>query len=385
MLCFQLSASSAALDLALSASPGPDASSTRGWSNVNRHRPQHSLPIINNNPAQQTSSLASLNSSRNSSVRNSLDLNYLPEITGDPSNGIMTSQGSGNSGIATPPKLQSSFSTNDVPTIKNQSSSSMTGPNANNHAQQHFHNHNASMGRIPVGAVSHRHSREMSADAAIGGSREQSQAFQSIQSALQASAAPFGPSTAAAAPLSNPAVSSPNGNGHVNNFNGFFPPNNYGMPGGGSGFNSANGSSGGNMPNALNSSANMNNGMGTMANPPNGLNNGNNYGMHMLTSGMQGMSVNTQAANGYNPQNYGSGYVSPSFNNGAGSGSSTPQTQQPRDSQARVIQNRRQMDNEGKFQHPILYFVIILTIEISYVSISEHAARVIPRSNLRAL
>jgi hypothetical protein len=55
------------------------------------------------------------------------------------------------------PGLRSSFSTNDIPTVN-----SHGNPNAGlTHAEQHLHNHNAMIGRIPLGA-SHR--RELSGD-----------------------------------------------------------------------------------------------------------------------------------------------------------------------------------------------------------------------------
>lgn len=94
-----------------------------------------------------------------------------------------------------PGSLQSSYSTNDLPTMKttNGFGSTITPPRT--HAEQHLHNHNASLGRIPPNAVSNRQSRDLS----IGYSQpetkreEQSQTVQPMHSALQASAAPFGP------------------------------------------------------------------------------------------------------------------------------------------------------------------------------------------------
>lgn len=165
--------------------------------------------------------------------------------------------------MATPPKLQSSFSANDVPTVKNPAGASMLNNNANNHAQQHFHNHNASLGRIPAGAVPRGHSRELSNENNMNANREQANTYQSIQSALHASAAPFGPGTASAAPVNSPPmVSSPNGNPSLNTYNGFYPnPNNgYTSP--------------------------------TGTNPP------GSYGVPMLASGMQHMNMN--GANGGN-------------------------------------------------------------------------------------
>lgn len=207
-----------------------------------------------------------------------------------------------NSHMASPPRLQSSFSANDVPTVKNTSGSSIMSGNANNHAQQHFHNHNASMGRFPAGAMSSRHNRELSSDNSMNAGREQPNGFQSLQSALQASAAPFGPSLTSAAQVSSAAtVTSPSSTtAPANSFNSFYPPN-------GSGPNTA-------YPNS-------------------------NFGMPMLTAGMQQMNMNgVNGGNMYPTQNF-TGYGSVQYNQAAG---------QPRDSQARVIQHRRQLDNEGK-------------------------------------
>lgn len=228
--------------------------------------------------------------------------------------------GQGNQSLnTTPPKLQSSFSANDVPTVKNGGASSglngMNGlnGNANNHAQQHFHNHNASMGRIPAGIPTSRHSRELSNESNSGVNRDQvvGAPYQSLQSALQASAAPFGPSmttavaTPSTAPQSQPtaAVGTPM-NGYTNYYpgNGFTPVSNPNTPGG--------------------------------------------YNMNMMTAGLQQLSMD--GANGGNmypspTQNF-NGYGGSPYNQAA----PAPPAQQPRDSQARVMQNRRQLDNEGK-------------------------------------
>ncbi|CAM1504145.1 Fc.00g017360.m01.CDS01 [Cosmosporella sp. VM-42] len=291
-----LSASSAALDLALSPSPNPETSSSRGWSRVvNRHRPQQSMSSINGG-SNQANDIIGLNS-RPTSLRHSLDLKYISENMTETGSAIMSPQGSQN--MTTPPKLQSSFSANDVPTVKNSAGQGMVSPNANNHAQQHFHNHNASLGRIPAGAVPRGHNRELSNDN-VNGNRDQAAAYQSIQSALQASAAPFGPSMTSAAPPASTMASASANNPSGNSYNGgYFQPNGYTSPQG--------------------------------AHPSSG------YNVPMLTAGMQQMGMN--GANGgamYSTQNF-TGYGGPSYNQG----------NPPRDSQARVIQHRRQLDNES--------------------------------------
>jgi hypothetical protein len=180
--------------------------------------------------------------------------------------------------------------------------------NANNHAQQHFHNHNASLGRIPAGAMPNRHSRELSSDANLAAVRDQTRAFPSIQSALQASAAPFGPGIPAQVnPHSSAGSATPGSTASA-------PISNYGsFYGGGSTYNS---------PTAT-------------AVPTTGA-----YGVPLLAMGMHNLSVNGGSM--YSPQNY-TGY-------GALYNPAQQQQQQQqhqRDSQQRVIAHRRQLDNEG--------------------------------------
>lgn len=87
-------------------------------------------------------------------------------------------------------------------------------------AQQQFHNHNASLGRIPLHAVNNRHSRELS-----GGEnrREDQNTYNYLSSGLQASAAPFGPSV----PIASAPESIPNGIQQTNN-NSYAAPAFYG-------------------------------------------------------------------------------------------------------------------------------------------------------------
>ncbi|KAF4973412.1 hypothetical protein FSARC_306 [Fusarium sarcochroum] len=303
-----LSASSAALDLALSPSPNPEAtSSSRGWSRVvNRHRPQQSLSSINGS-SNIVSDLVGL-ASRPTSLRHSMDLKYISENAVE--TGPLMSP-TGNPNMSTPPKLQSSFSSNDIPTVKSPAASSA---NANNHARQHFHNHNASLGRIPAGAFPRGHSRELSSDNNAV-TREQAN-YPSIQSALQASAAPFGPSTTAPAPPSS-MVTTPAGgpavNNNYNNSNGFYPPNGYGIHQGAT------------------------QGIAHQGAPQGATHQPGAYNVNMLANGMQQMNMNgVNGGNMYPPQNY-NGYNAAAYN----------QSNPPRDSQARVIQHRRQLDNEA--------------------------------------
>lgn len=83
-----------------------------------------------------------------------------------------------------------SYSTNDVPTVKNTSSLSNVTPPKNH--SQHFHNHNASLGRIPQHAVSNRHSRELSSGSEVLREDPMS-AFQPLNTALQTGSSAFSP------------------------------------------------------------------------------------------------------------------------------------------------------------------------------------------------
>lgn len=274
------------------------------------HRPQQSLSNLES--AQLGESLASGHGSTSSEAtnigaragyRHSLDLskqqamdfnNYLKEVAPVEINSAIKSPPATQ---AIPPKLQTSFSANDIH-AGNKSGGSANLANANAHAQQHFHNHNASIGRIPPGAV-HKHNRELSNETHVPG-LTQSATYPSISTALQGNAPAFGPSgMTSQAPNPNLAsMSSPS-----NTSNGGYPSY-YGNP-------------------------NYNN------NPTSP--NGTNYNMGMLMQGMGNMNVN-----GYPQQNY-TGY-GPMF-----------QPPQPRDSQQRVMQQRRAQDNEGKRAVPHYY------------------------------
>lgn len=281
----QLSASSAALDLASPQTPGPDST---GWSAFNRHRPaQQSLP---GNTAQQmtgqngaTANGSSINESPISArptYRHSLDLKYFADA---PQDQQMTSPT--RHVQATPPKLQSSYSANDVPTMKTTSngiSGITTTPNS--HAQQHFHNHNASLGRIPQNAINNRQSRDLSgSESAIALREVPSAGYQTTQSALQASAPAFGPIIPQniSQPQSPGAVTAP-----------AMPA--YALPG-----------------------------------------YYNNYNVQMMAMGMQNMQLGQPMYQAQNPYaNYGVMYPQ--------NGARAP------DSQSRVVAQRRQTDGEGR-------------------------------------
>ena len=244
----QLSASSAALDLALSQSPGPESQSN-GWPSFSRHRPQYSLPLNalslqqnnvqgaasqrnNGSQADTTPNKSPVSASRINRLSRELDFHPYPETNQQPS--LTSSAGAlAASTEMTPPKLSGSYSTNDIPTMKNTVGMGNATNTANPRAQQHFHNHNASLGRIPANAVSNRQSREFAGGEMAISAREamlqaqdkgqglaqaqgpghgpgQATSFQPFQSALHANAPAFGPplaSTAAsAAPTANNAA-----------------------------------------------------------------------------------------------------------------------------------------------------------------------------------
>lgn len=244
----QLSASSAALDLALSQSPGPD-SQPNGWTPFARHRSsQPSLPqntfnsVPNGNPSNGTSQSGSqkspeaIGSSRQPN-RHSMEAT-LASYAQSSLAGLALSDDT-TSGRPTLANIQSSYSTNDIPTMKTTNGLGTTITPPKTHAQQHFHNHNASLGRIPPhavnnnainnsvnnpvnNAVNNRHSREFSGGE--GRREEQSNGYGYFQSGLQASAAPFGPSTTAPSPTE----SAPSAVTHMNNAAQYPSPAYYG-------------------------------------------------------------------------------------------------------------------------------------------------------------
>jgi hypothetical protein len=292
----KLSASSAALDLALSQSPGPDAQST-GWNGYRHRQAQQSLPA---NTFGKASQMDDYESGRtNGTAENTPKNNRRSvEFSFSPKDGE-----SKRSSFAGPPggmpKLTQSYSTNDVPTLKN----GVNGANSIGftHSQQ-FHNHNASLGRIPPNVLSNRNSRDLSL-----GNRESE--YRSPQSGLHASAAPFGPTMTSAAV---------NGNGGI--------------------------------PSTVTSPA-----MSQYSSISNASPSYYGYGMNMLNSAMGGLNLGAGAGPGpqfggppaYAPPNgmYGSG--PPQYNPYATYGPGG----RVQDSQARVIQSRRLQNDANKYMN----------------------------------
>ena len=99
--------------------------------------------------------------------------------------------------------MTSSYSTNDIPTLKASSNrnsiASITSPSKD--AESTFHKHNASLGRIPPGAMNKRLSRDLTT---IEDHQDDVPALpKQLQSDLQANAAPFGPSMTATSAVDN--------------------------------------------------------------------------------------------------------------------------------------------------------------------------------------
>ncbi|KAM7208626.1 Pumilio y domain family member 4 [Naviculisporaceae sp. PSN 640] len=298
-LVSRTSTSSVALDLAPSQFSAPENPSSNGWNSVSKHRSQQSISTIGSTQLNGAGSPQEVSAigTRPTNVRHSLDLKYFDNTSSAASEAASSSMVSPATShvLASPPKLQQSYSANDVPTAKSTTGSSTMASNANNHAQQHLHNHNASLGRIPAGAMPNRHSRELSNDTTLSNGRDNGgfASIPSIASTLQGNAPAFGPMPAqpytSAAAI--PAITSP---GAAMPYP-YYPPGAYPAP------------------------------------------NGNNAAYHNLPMLMQGMAIN-----GGNPP--------PAYTGQTYTGYNPLYTNNPRpapDSQARVIQSRRQMDSEA--------------------------------------
>lgn len=195
----QLSASSAALDLALSQSPGTELQD--GWSPFGHHRlsqQQENMQTLSNGQLTNADSPKAPENMSNARQMNRHSMEAsLPAYgpSSQPGQGVSTTDSSRPS-LA---NVHSSYSTNDVPTLKKSNGLLTNATPPKTQAQQQFHNHNASLGRIPSSAISNRHSRELSGGDARR--EEQISGYQQMLSGPQASAAPFGPPTTAASPV----------------------------------------------------------------------------------------------------------------------------------------------------------------------------------------
>ncbi|KAK8217805.1 hypothetical protein BKA81DRAFT_377792 [Phyllosticta paracitricarpa] len=366
----RLSASSAALDLALSpGEPGPEVPTTANdWQPIrSRHVAQHSMPANNLQKSDEFDFGNTASDARaNLSNRHSTEVRFTG--FGDQKRPGLLSSPPASNGM---PKLSSSYSTNDIPTMKNTNGLATTNSNGgvNTHAENHFHKHNASMGRIPATAL---HSREVSAS--DNQLQDQHQSFRSPRSSLHASAAPFGPNhnnNNALVPATTAAISSPPTTTLNNNaLNTMSPPQapqypatnfnygGYGMMG----MNMQNLNLGqlgqyGNQP--LGGQASY----GQMPMPNlNGINGMNMTGMNGMNGlgSMNGM-LSSPYANTYGQYNQ---YTAPA-----------PQPRYP-DSQARVIQQRRMQNHQDHLRSQTNYnFDSLLPHDIVELCKDQHGCR----------
>ncbi|KAL4780839.1 hypothetical protein BJX76DRAFT_350662 [Aspergillus varians] len=182
-----LSANSDALDLANSKTPNPES-----WNSHSRHRsshqsmPQNALNMFRLNHIGGSADephVAPPNGSRHA-ARHSLEANalYTTEGNHDPTTPTASNR---------PAPLQSSYSTNDLPTTKGEGfNPAITPPKT--HAE-HFHHHNASLGRISATAVTPRQQRDSPEREEANPNHSRPQ-----PTMLQANATPFGPQLGAA-------------------------------------------------------------------------------------------------------------------------------------------------------------------------------------------
>ena len=209
----------------MAASQQPSNGDPDGWPPFNRHRAgQQSLPMntFGTPGAGEEQPTAAINdifetpTKTSAKNRHSMEVKFsspfadnLPKskrsslLLATPPNGLANGM----------PKLTSSFSTNDIPTVKNTSNSLSAGSvTPLTHAEAHLQNHNAPMGRIPAPApATNRRSRDLSGV----DMRAEEAKMPPMPSVLQASAPPFGPAVSVAttagtpAPLQTHTVASP--------------------------------------------------------------------------------------------------------------------------------------------------------------------------------
>jgi hypothetical protein len=285
----------------LDSSHGEDLSNSswNSYSGHRGHRVQQSLPsnnVVRNGENKNTSVFDTPPKSN----RRSMDFFGSPAIETSMASKRSSMQGLPGGFSSVMPKLQSSYSTNDIPTVKNTGGDmDLNGNSAANlsHAEQHLHNHNASMGRIPMNA-NNRQSRDFSA----AEPRVEDKGMRPLPSALQANAPAFGPSynnSTAAPPNAPSAALSPQTNTSAYNQAPYYA----------------------------------------------------GYGVSSLVNGMNNMNMSSPPPAWNGPPMYqGSGYG----NNYQGYQPYGPMSSNPstrynaQDSQARVIQQRRTQSTDGK-------------------------------------
>lgn len=309
----QQSSNSSALDLNNMSVSGDEAPSN-GWpTTFTRHRPNQSmssLSIRNGQVEETDANNSNPYGAPKKSNRYSLDAHPSFANLPEPSTKRSSLHGPINGGSNGMPKLQSSYSTNDIPTRKN---SALTDVANLSHAEQHLQQHNANLGRIPVtNHASNRQSRDMSE------LRSDENTIRPISSVLQPNAPVFGPPVTSSSNQGSNFTSPSIGSNTMNHT--FSPQAPYYT-----GYNMSNGGS-------------------------NGLQSG---GMAMLNAGMGNMNMGTAQTQWGNQMmynnpygGYGGGYQQ--FGNGHGHGQGRQQ-----DSQARVVAARRQQGAERKSSIPL--------------------------------
>lgn len=201
----QLSASSAALDLALSQSPGPEAQ--QAADKAKRHR--QSLPpsamrqtsYLGGDGAMSplNSILSDLATAKNTAAnRRSLEVKFAG-VTENKRPSLLTS--SPNAGANGFPRLQSSYSTNDIPTLKSTKTTSpaerkavaIQDPQTDYRSPDRTQVNLATLNALT--GPDNRQAQDL--HNSFTQLEEQNNGFRSPQTGLQASAAPFGPSVVA--------------------------------------------------------------------------------------------------------------------------------------------------------------------------------------------
>ncbi|KAJ4557958.1 hypothetical protein HRR78_001633 [Exophiala dermatitidis] len=181
----KLSANSAALDLANSKTPDVD------WTLGSRYKPAHqSMPHTDSSMYRPVLSNLSVNSpaadrpadlSRRKSQRHSMGVTF-EENAPLPSS----------LPVSRPASLQTSYSTNDVPTVRKSLNLESAATPSKMQTDQQFHNHNVSLGRVPAGAMNNRQSRELTnGSAKIDDKSNMSNMSAATLPGLHASVAPF--------------------------------------------------------------------------------------------------------------------------------------------------------------------------------------------------
>ncbi|KAJ5093131.1 Armadillo-like helical [Penicillium angulare] len=219
-----LSANPDALDLANSRTPGPES-----YRSHDRYGSSHQSMPQNYTGLMRMDQMGGQTNERNLShshhhPRRSLESGFIFQQNERSAESMTPVPAS-----TRPSSLQSSYSTNDLPTVKGSGfDAAITPPKTNNNS---LHQHNTSMGRIPAGAAhaAHPHQSRHSPES-------ENQNRHSPQTMLQANAAPFGPQLASQ--IHNGGISGSNVSSNIP-----FPAYNYGgMPSyGQTGFPAANG------------------------------------------------------------------------------------------------------------------------------------------------